>query len=88
MPGKLANGNPANKGGRPKGSVNKFTRELKDMILGALDDAGGQKYLREQAIANPTAFMTLVGKVLPLQVSGEGGGPLKVEFVTIYEDKP
>lgn len=88
MPGKLANGNPANKGGRPKGSVNKFTRELKDMILGALDDAGGQKYLREQAIANPTAFMTLVGKVLPLQVAGEGGGPLKVEFVTIYEDKP
>ena len=88
MPGKLANGNPANKGGRPKGSVNKFTRELKDMILGALDDAGGQEYLRAQAIANPTAFMTLVGKVLPLQVAGDPDAPIGIVFKTTYETKP
>jgi hypothetical protein len=35
------------------------------MILGALDDAGGQDYLAEQAYNNPSAFMALLGKVLP-----------------------
>ena len=41
---------------------------------GALDDAGGQEYLATQAKENPNAFMTLVGKVLPLQVGGSGSG--------------
>lgn len=63
-------------GGRVAGTPNKFTRELKDMILGALEDVGGQDYLVAQAGQNPTAFLTLVGKVLPLQVTGEGGKAL------------
>lgn len=71
--------------GRQKGVPNKLTKALKDMILGALDDAGGQKYLAEQAERNPAAFMTLVGKVLPLQVTGEGGGP--VAFILTDTDK-
>jgi hypothetical protein len=41
------------------------------MILGALEKSGGEQYFIEQASKNPAAFMTLVGKVLPLQVSGE-----------------
>lgn len=60
--------------GRPKGSTNKTTVELKDMILGALDKAGGMDYLAAKA-ADPrtaSAFLTLVGKVLPLQVKGAG----------------
>ncbi len=44
------------------------------MILKALSNAGGIEYLQQQAQANPTAFMTLVGKVLPLQVKGPGEG--------------
>jgi hypothetical protein len=60
------------RGGRQKGVPNKVTGALKDMILGALNEAGGMDYLVEQADANPTAFLTLVGKVLPLQVSGPG----------------
>ena len=64
---------PPNAGkGRPKGSPNKITRELKEMILGALDDAGGQQYLSRQAEENPNAFMQLVGKVLPMTVHGSG----------------
>jgi len=55
--------------GRKPGVPNKVTRELKEMILAALDNAGGEKYLAQQAIENPTAFMTLVGKVLPLTVN-------------------
>lgn len=63
---------PPNAGkGRPKGSQNKVTGALKDMILGALDKAGGEDYLVKQSTENPTAFLTLVGKVLPMQVNAE-----------------
>lgn len=72
---------PPNAGmGRPKGSQNKFTREVKEMILEALDNAGGVDYLAKQAEENPTAFMTLVGKVLPMQVNADVGGKLIVEW--------
>jgi len=52
-------------GGRQKGVTNKVNRELKDMILGALSDVGGQSYLAARAIDCPGAFLTLVGKCLP-----------------------
>lgn len=58
--------------GRPKGSQNKIPRELKEMILDALADKGGVSYLVEQAGANPTAFLTLIGKVLPIQQQHSG----------------
>jgi hypothetical protein len=48
------------------------------MILGALDDAGGQAYLMRQAEENPTAFLTLIGKVLPTTLSGDSNNPLEV----------
>ena len=41
------------------------------MILGALEDAGGQKYLKRQAEENPGPFMTLVAKVLPREVQAD-----------------
>ncbi len=65
---------PAAGMGRKKGSPNKVTRELKDMILGALDQAGGIRYLTERAEDPRTAsaFLTLVGKVLPMTVQGTG----------------
>ncbi len=76
---------PAAGKGRPKGAVNKTTRALKEAILLAAEQAGGSEglvgYLTEQARVTPTAFMTLLGKVLPLQVTGEGDGPLKVEII-------
>jgi hypothetical protein len=55
--------------GRPKGVPNKNTTAVKDMILQALSNKGGVKYLEKQADENPTAFLTLVGKVLPLDVN-------------------
>jgi hypothetical protein len=69
---------PAAGKGRPKGARSKVSRELKEMILAALDKAGGEQYFVEQASKNPVAFLTLIGKVLPLQVSGEGGGPVLI----------
>ncbi len=61
--------------GRPKGKPNKATTAIKDMIIAALDGAhpeGGIAYLIGQSTENPTAFMGLVGKVLPLQIAGMG----------------
>ena len=74
-------------GGRQKGSLNKTTRDLKDMILQALDAAGGVKYLKRQAAKSPAAFMTLVGKVLPLQVTGDKDNPLHVEHTAAAREK-
>lgn len=68
--------------GRPPGSQNLITRELKAMILGALDDAGGQAYLTQQAHQNPVAFLALVGKVLPMTIRGDGSSPLTVQILT------
>jgi hypothetical protein len=76
------------RGGRVKGTPNKITAQLKDMILQALDEAGGVEYLLEQASSNPTAFLTLVGKVLPLQVTGENGGAIQVERVERVFTRP
>ena len=62
-------------GGRQKGTPNKLTATLKDTILQALSLAGGATYLHEQAQKNPSAFMALVGRVLPLQVKEGGNDP-------------
>jgi hypothetical protein len=57
------------------------------MVLQALSGAGGVDYLQKQATENPTAFLTLVGKVLPLQVApaDEGAGAVRVVFEVIRQ---
>ena len=70
--------------GRPKGSLNKTTAILKDAILQAATDAGDgdmAAYLAHQARANPGPFLSLLGKVLPMQVSGDPDAPVKLEIV-------
>jgi hypothetical protein len=62
--------------GRKKGVPNKVTADLRNMIHEALANAGGVDYLTTQAKANPGAFMTLVGKTLPKEVTGPNGDPL------------
>lgn len=72
--------NTGNRGkGRPKGAVNKNSKLLKDAILEAAEKAGNKfgkeglvSYLEHQAKENPSAYMSLMGKVLPLQVTGSG----------------
>ena len=73
-------------GGRKKGTPNKVTAALKDMILTALDQAhpeGGIGYLKSQAVANPTAFMSLVGKVLPLDVNANLNAVIGMPVITL-----
>ena len=73
--GKFGKGNP----GKPKGAVNKTTKALREMILLALSEAGGVDYLVRQAKKkNPAPFMALLGKVLPMQVTGDSNEPLRI----------
>jgi hypothetical protein len=63
-------------GGRVAGTPNRMTKDHRDMILAALDDAGGQQYLARRAEQNPIAFMTLLGKVLPTQLADTPEQPI------------
>ena len=62
-------------GGRKKGTPNKISSVLKEAILEAAEQAGGEDgiagYLVVQAHANPVAFMGLLGKVLPMTLTEE-----------------
>ena len=62
--------------GNRKGKPNKVTGDVRDMVLGALTAEGGQKYLQKQAKTNPAAFMALVGKCLPKEITGKDGKDL------------
>ena len=75
-------------GGRTKGTPNKLNAELKDMILSALDGAGGINYLKARAVDTPGPFLALVGKILPLQVTGEDGKSLPVAVSFVIQQAP
>ncbi len=74
-------------GGRQAGTPNKLTGELKAMILQALDEKGGVDYLVGVAESHPQAFVSLLGKVLPMTVAGDPGNPLqtvsRIELVAL-----
>jgi len=72
-------------GGRQKGSTNKTTAELKEMILGALSEVGGQAYLVQQALDNPNAFMTLVGKVVPRDINAAVEAAASITVINEFE---
>ena len=77
---------PAAGRGRVKGTPNKTTALLKDAIIRAAEAAGEDKngkdgligYCTFLAKEEPKAFAQLLGKVLPMQISGEGGGAVRI----------
>lgn len=71
--GQFAKGNP----GKPKGAKNKDAALIRDMIAQALTQVGGVDYLAAKAETHPQAFMALIGKVMPVQVTGEDGGAVQ-----------
>lgn len=83
----MAKGNKT--GGRAKGTPNRTTAMLKDMILEAAElagkDMGGKgavQYLRMQATLNPGPFMSLLGRVLPTQLTGDPENPVHLKSET------
>jgi hypothetical protein len=73
-------------GGRPKGSTNHQSKMIKEMLFEALDKAGGAEYLYQQSQANPTAFMTMLGKVMPTQVVGDDDyAPIQAALTVVFK---
>jgi hypothetical protein len=73
---------PPNAGkGRPKGALNKTTTSAKEAIALAAEGLGGADRLiawAKEDPANEKAFWTSIyTKLLPVQVSGEEGGPIQ-----------
>ena len=77
--------------GRPKGLPNKMTTSAKEAIAAAAAALGGSNRLVEWAQEDPLnerAFWTSIyPKLLPLQVVGEGDGPLQVHIVRYGQQK-
>lgn len=66
-----------------KRGPNKVTKELKEMILQALDNSGGVEYLEQRANDPRTAsaFLSLVGKVLPMTLAGDPENPIRFQVI-------
>lgn len=76
---KKGDAKPTNSG-RKKGSVNKSTSEMREMVYEAFELAGGVKYLLTQSKVNPKAFLALAAKLIPQAVDHtiEGNIPLLI----------
>lgn len=77
--------------GRPKGSPNKTTALLKEAILAGAESVGDagegglEGYCKFLARDEPRAFAALLGKVLPMQLTGDPNNPAQIVFKTVYE---
>jgi hypothetical protein len=91
-PRKVGESAAGNRGkGRKKGVPNKTTALLKDAIIQAATEAGNGdlvEFLKAQANKeNNAPFMSLVGKVVPMQVTGADGGGIVIEILKrTYDD--
>lgn len=69
----------AGNAGKPKGAQNKTTRLVKEVFAAVFDELQSDKKanLKAWAKENPTEFYRLAAKLIPVQLTGEGGGPIK-----------
>jgi hypothetical protein len=74
--------------GRPKGSLDKGNALIREMIVEAVANLGGVQYLETTARSHPAAFLSLLGKVMPVQVEGAGGGAIQVERTVRFVAPP
>jgi len=80
-------------GGRTKGTPNKMTQTAKEAIALAAEQLGGAERLVAWAQEEPqnerVFWGTIYPKLLPLQVTGEDGGPVQIaEIRRIVVDAP
>lgn len=74
---KGTSGNPK---GKPKGLKNKHTQAFKDLLTEtyqALESKEGHG-LQTWAEKHPTDFYRICSKLVPQEITGEGGGPIEV----------
>ncbi len=71
--------------GRKPGARNLTSQKLKEIVFKALEeqDGGAVGYLKAQAVNEPRAFMALIGKLLPTQITGEDGAPVRITQIEL-----
>jgi hypothetical protein len=94
--GRYKNGGARPGAGRPKGSQSKITVALKEAILLAGQEVGGEEglvgYLKMLARDNSSAYAGLLAKILPHQLASEsesdGGNDRTILFtrILVYPD--
>ena len=78
-------GNPA---GKPKGTPNRVTKTIREAVLEAVQPGnchpeGLAGWLIERAkggIEDKKIFGAMVSRVIPIEITGEGGGPVKIDL--------
>lgn len=79
---------PPNAGkGRPKGVPNKVTGKAKEAIALAFEGLGGVPRLKAWADENLTEFYKLWARLIPTEVTGDGGGPVVVRLEYVETDE-
>ena len=79
----------AKTGGRKKGTPNKLTANVKTALINAFEKAGGEEYLLNVARDDPKTFCSLLGRIIPTEISGPDGNPVSlIERVIIRANKP
>ena len=89
MPGGRPKGTPKT-GGRKKGSKNKTTAEVKQMLLDSLHDpkVGGVKFLVKLATEDPRTYASLLSKLIPRDVVAKvSGGDELIERIYAARDR-
>jgi len=76
---------PAAGMGRAKGSLNKTTKAAKEAIAYAAEQLGGADRMVEWVQSDPANekifWGTIYPKLLPLQLTGENGGAIKIDHI-------
>jgi hypothetical protein len=66
---KFGQGQPINLNGRPKGAVNKTTREFKELVSTVMNELQDdpRANLKSWAKENPTEFYKIASKLIPVE---------------------
>ena len=69
--------------GRPKGKLDKGNALIREMACNALEGLGGSAYLERVAETHPAAFLSLLAKILPTQITGANGDDFNVTVIFV-----
>lgn len=72
--------------GRKKGSVNKTTRAVKDIMQEAFEDRGGMPAMLAWAKTNETEFYKMWIKMLPMTVANAENETFKIDNTAKVQD--
>jgi hypothetical protein len=78
---------PGNKG-KPKGAVNRVTKTIREAVIeavqpGACHPEGLTGWLVDRALGgveDRKIFAGVISRVIPVEITGEGGGPVKIDL--------